>query len=207
MIWDWDDKLKIINNLQSKVNIYARTLIIKEVPEIDCNIFLNTYHYQNTCKNQTIRLGLYNKDNTLLQLITFGKPRYNKNYEYELLRLCTNSKYNIIGGVNKLFNYFINNYNPSSIISYCDNSKFKGFVYTKLGFNLITKGNPNKHWYNPKTKKHITNNLLLQRGFSQLHSDSNYKLNNKGDNNIQLMLNAGYLEIYDCGQSTYAWIK
>lgn len=29
--------------------------------------------------------------------MTFGKPRYNKNYEYELLRYCSN--YSVIGGV------------------------------------------------------------------------------------------------------------
>lgn len=207
MIWDWDNKTKIINNLQPKTMVYARNLTIKEVPEDDCNQFLNTYHYQNTCKNQTIRLGLYTNNNTLIQLITFGKPRYNTNYNYELLRLCTNNKYIVTGGIQKLFKHFITTYNPSSIISYCDNSKFNGSIYTNLGFTLLSKGTPTKHWYNPKTNKHITNNLLLQRGFSQLHNDNKYIIANKGDNNTSLMLNNGYLEIYDCGQSTFSWLK
>lgn len=202
MIWDWDDKIKILNNLQHKTILYARQLCLKEVSEIDTNIFLNAFHYQNTCKNQTIRLGLY-KDDELIQLITFGKPRYNNKYQYELLRLCTHNKYKVVGGAQKLFKYFLTKYTPNSIISYCDNSKFKGSVYTSLGFTLINPGIPNKHWYNTKTKKHITNNLLLQRGYSQLHNNKHI---GKNISNELLMLQDGYLEVYDCGQATYIWL-
>jgi len=96
--------------------------------------------------------------------MTFGKPRYNRKYEYELLRYC--SSYTVIGGAEKLFSYFLNTYTPKSIISYCDLSKFTGRVYNRLGF--ILKNNkivPSKHWYNLVTKRHITDNLLRQRGF------------------------------------------
>ena len=34
--------------------------------------------------------------------MTFGKPRYNKNYTWELLRLCTNNKYKIVVGFNSI---------------------------------------------------------------------------------------------------------
>ena len=94
--------------------------------------------------------------------MTFGKPRYNKNYEYELIRYCSSKK--VVGGAEKLFNYFIKTYNPKSIISYCDWSKFNGNVYSKLGFKYKSYSIC-KHWYNTKTKKHITDNLLRQRGF------------------------------------------
>ena len=36
----------------------------------------------------------------------------------------------------KLFKYFVNTYNPNSIISYCDFSKFRGVVYSNLGFDM-----------------------------------------------------------------------
>lgn len=200
-IWDWDDESKILNLLKEKEKIYARELKIKEVSIEETTLFLNNYHLQNTCKGQEIRLGLF-KDNELIQLMTFGKPRYNKNYQYELIRLCTQSRYKVIGGAEKLFNYFRKTYNPDSIISYCDNSKFKGDVYTRLGMKLIDFGKPSKHWFNIKTKRHITDNLLKQRGYSQLHNDKEHV---KGESNQLLMLEAGYLEIYDCGQSTYVW--
>ena len=122
-----------------------------------------------------------------------------------MLRLCTKIGYTVIGGSEKLFKAFTELYNPESIISYCDRSKFSGDIYNRLGFKLKGKLQPSKHWYNPTTKRHITNSLLLQRGFSQLHGDHHYELANKGESNTELMLNAGYLEVYDCGQATYVW--
>ena len=135
--------------------------------------------------------------------MTFGKPRYNKNYEWELLRLCTKSNYNIIGGAEKLFDYFLNTYKPDSIISYCDISKFTGSVYSKLGFKLKATSKPSRHWYNIKTKQHITDNFLRQKGFDKLFN-ANY---GKGTDNDELMREHNFVEIYDCGQSTYIYEK
>ena len=197
-IWDWDDIDKIQYLIQDKIKIYARKLEVKEVSLSDTDEFLNKYHLQNTCKGQDIRLGLY-LDNELIQIITFGKPRYNKKCQYELLRLCTKPEYYVIGGSEKLFNHFINMYKPVSIVSYCDYSKFTGDVYYKLGFKCVNKGTPSKHWC--KGTKHITDNLLRQRGYDQLFS-TNY---GKGTSNEELMLNSGWLPVYDCGQLTFIW--
>ena len=129
--------------------------------------------------------------------MTFDKPRYDKNYEYEIIRYCYNK--NIVGGSEKLFKYFIDKYHPKSIISYCDNSKFTGGVYTRLGFKLDNYGQPARHWYNIKTKKHITNNLLVKHGFDHLFG-TNY---GKGTSNEELMIENDFVEIYDAGQSRY----
>lgn len=202
-IWDWDDEDKIIQSLLPRKVLYARNLQLKEIGLEDTAMFLNKYHLQNSCLWQDIRLGLYNGDE-LIEVMTFGKSRYNKNYEYELLRLCTKSRYNVVGGAEKLFAHFIKEYNPTSIISYCDNSKFSGEVYLRLGMQQKGSSNPSKHWFNLETGRHITDNLLRQRGYSQLHNDKEHK---KGENNELLMLEAGYFEVYDCGQSTYVWNK
>lgn len=200
-IWDWDDANKIVNMLKTKERLYARNLTMREVPEKECNEFLNLYHLQNTCKGGTIRYGLYN-DNLLVMLMTFGKPRYNKNYEYELLRLCSHKDYIIVGGAEKLFKNFIKINNPKSIISYCDNSKFYGEIYKKLKFKIKNVSNPSKHWYNMKTGQHITDNLLRQRGYDQLFK-THY---GKGTSNEELMLDAGFLPVCDCGTTTFVYI-
>ena len=204
-VWDWDDKEKIINSLKTKKKIYARDCVIKELNKEETDTFLNKYHFQNTCKNQTIRIGLFS-NNELIQVISFGKPRFNKNYQYELLRLCTKFDYIIIGGSEKLFKYFINKYKPESIISYCDRSKFKGDVYQSLGFTLINKGIPTKHWYNLKTKKHLLDSSLRARGFDILLGKE-YGCFGKGTSNNELMLKHGFVEIYDCGQASYKYIR
>lgn len=199
-VFDWDDWEKIKYLLQDKETLYARKLEVKEVDKKECNEFLNNYHLQNTCNGQEIRLGLY-KDNELIEIMTFGKPRYNKNYEWELLRLCTKPEYKVVGGAEKLFKHFIELVNPQSVISYCDNSKFSGEVYTRLGFTQKGKPSPSLHW--SKGSEHITDNLLRQRGFDQLFN-TNY---GKGTSNEELMIEHGWLPIYDCGQMTFIWHK
>ena len=201
-IWDWDNVDKIVEMLKPKEKIYARGCEIYNVSEKECNEFLNKNHLQGTCKGQEIRLGLYWLGD-LIEIMTFGKPRYNKNYEYELIRLCSHNNYYIVGGTEKLFNYFLKEYQPKNIISYCDNSKFDGNVYTRLNFKLKDYGKPSKHWYNIKTKQHITDNLLRQRGFDQLFK-TNY---GKGTSNRELMIQNGFVEVYDSGQSTYVYEK
>ena len=199
-IWDWDNPEQIIASLIKKTTVFARNCEIKKVSKKDAKQFLITYHFQGSCNNQKYIYGLYYNDE-LIQIMSFGKPRYNKNYEYELLRLCTKFEYNVIGGSQKLFKHFITDCSPTSIISYCDDSKFTGDVYKTLGFKLKNKPAPSKHWYKYKGNIHITDNLLRQKGYDKLFG-TNY---GKGTSNRNLMLENKFVEIYDAGQSTWTW--
>lgn len=201
-IWDWDSIDKVIELFHPKEVIYAKSLKVKSVCEADAHEFLNLHHLQGTCKGQDICLGLY-KENLLVQLMTFGKPRYNRTCDWELLRLCSDPNYRIVGGAEKLFHNFTENYKHNKIISYCDLSKFNGKVYSKLKFKLMYSSSPSKHWFNSKTNRHITDNLLRQRGADQLLGTCY----GKGYPNEEIMLVEGFVEIYDCGQSTYIYSK
>ena len=197
-IFEWDDINKVMQLLKNRVTIYARKCEVRMVSEVDTGNYLDTYHLQGTCRGQKIRLGLY-YNNQLVSLMTFGKSRFNKNCEYELLRYC--SHYNVVGGAEKLFKYFVDNYKPNSIVSYCDTSKFSGKVYDALGFKYIKTNSPRKHWYSLKEKRHITDGLLLSQGYDRLFKENH----GKGTSNEELILSRGYLPVYDCGQATYIW--
>ena len=200
-IWDWDDADKIIHQLLlPKETVYGRNCAVQLVDTDTAKQFIDKNHLQGYAKSE-INIGLYYQ-NELISIMTFGKPRYNKNYQYELIRYCSSKK--VLGGAEKLFSYFTKTYFPSSIISYCDLSKFDGHTYEKLGFECKSKlPMPSKHWYNAKTEKHITDNLLRQRGFDQLFG-TDY---GKGTSNEELMIEHGFVEIYDAGQATYIWIN
>lgn len=197
-VFDWDDTDKVVRLLKSRETVYARKCVVKVVDYRDTNEYLSSNHLQGTCKGQEIRLGLY-YNNQLVSLMSFGKSRFNKNYEYELLRYC--ASHNVIGGAEKLFNYFIVNYKPKSIVSYCDTSKFSGKVYDTLGFKNVKTNSPRKHWYSKKEKRHITDGLLIRQGYDRLFKENH----GKGTSNEELILARGYLPVYDCGQSTYIW--
>lgn len=197
-IFDWDDIDKILYLLKDRDTVYARKCTVREVDYRVTNEYLSTYHLQGTCKGQNIRLGLY-CNNQLVSLMTFGVARYNKKYEYELLRYC--ASHNVVGGAEKLFKYFVDNYKPNSIVSYCDTSKFSGKVYDLLGFKYVKTNSPRKHWYSKKEKRHITDGLLLSQGYDRLFKENH----GKGTSNEELILARGYLPVYDCGQATYIW--
>lgn len=199
-VFDWDDTDKVVRLLKSRETVYARKCVVKVVDYRDTNEYLSSNHLQGTCKGQEIRLGLY-YNNQLVSLMSFGKSRFNKNYEYELLRYC--ASHNVIGGAEKLFKYFIDNYKPKSIVSYCDTSKFSGKVYDTLGFKYVKTNSPRKHWYSKKEKRHITDGLLIRQGYDRLFKENH----GKGTSNEELILARGYLPVYDCGQATYIWIS
>ena len=206
-IWEWELRndnewsklsnwiLNLLNN--SKISIGARKCTIKEVLRKEEKEFLNKYHLQGYKKSE-ICLGLY-YDDELLQLMSFSKPRYNKNYQYELLRLCTKYGYSIIGGANKLFKNFIARYNPISIISYCNLDKFNGKVYNDIGFKLDVVREPQIIWCN-KNMKHFSQSSLNWIGADKLLG-ANY---GKGTDNEEIVKQYGYVPIYNCGLAVYS---
>lgn len=204
-VFDWDDQNKLINALLlRKKRLYARDCELREVSKQESTDFLVDFHLQGAARDR-IRLGLYYEDE-LVSIMTFGKPRYNKKYDYELIRYC--SKAHIVGGAEKLFKHFTIKHEPSSVISYCDLSKFTGKVYSTLGFKFVRNSAPAKHWYHPKTRQHYTDTLIRQQGYSRIINNKSAENDNLlTSDNTMLMLNAGFVEVYDCGQATYVWKK
>ena len=199
-IWDWDNVDKIIENLKPKTTIGARKCEIYRINSDSGNEFLNKYHMQSSCRGQIIYLGLV-YDDELIELMTFGKPRYNKNFDCELLRLCSKPGLQIVGGASKLFKWALSHHELGNIISYCDKSKFSGDVYYKLGMRLRNETQPHEFW--SKEHRVISANLLRQRGYDQLFG-TNY---GKGSSNDLLMLQHGWLPVYDCGQYVFEYIQ
>lgn len=199
-IWDWDDVAKIAASLVTSKKLYARQTQLTVLTPLEANSFLDLYHFQGSCKGNKVNLGL-SYAGELIQVATFGKPRYNKNYEWELLRLCTHPGYVVVGGAERIFKNFIKNHCPRTILSYCDRSKFRGEVYSRLGFHCIRQGQPSRHWAQLYGKKHFTDNLLRAQGADRLIGTSA----GKGSSNRELMLASKFVEIYDCGQDTWVW--
>lgn len=202
-VWDWDNVDGILELLKERQIIYARKCVVKEISMQDSVDFISQHHIQGYAKDK-IRLGLFLEDE-LVSVMTFAKPRYNTNYEYELIRYCSDC--DVIGGAQKMFSYFIKKYSPQSIISYCDRSKFSGTTYKNLGFSTLRVSSPTLHWFSLKTKQHFTDNLIRKQGFSRIvhHCEPNEDKGCSSSNNYQLMIEEGFLPVYDCGQATYIW--
>lgn len=197
-VFDWDDWNTLISSLSPRKRVHARKCRIYKLQPKVVNEFLDEYHLQGTVRGQLLCLGLVYEDE-LVQVMTFGEPRYNKKYYCELLRLCTKPGVEVVGGASKLFSFATKKLGVENVISYCDLAKFNGEVYEKIGMKLDHTTEPQEIW--SKNDKKITANLLRQRGYDQLFN-ANF---GKGTSNEELMLADGWLPVYDCGQAVYTF--
>jgi hypothetical protein len=97
------------------------------------NEFLNKNHLQKS-SNYSVAYSLHDSNDEMIMVMTFGKARFSKCYQWELLRLCTKKGEQVQGGASRLLKHFIEDYKPESIVSYCHTNYFSGDVYNKLGF-------------------------------------------------------------------------
>ena len=197
-IFDWDSWDSIIRMLLPAQSIYARKCKLQRVSQEIADKFTAQNHLQGKCRGQVCNYGLFYQDE-LVQVMTFGKPRYNKKYDMELLRLCSKIGVRVVGGASRLFRAFVQNNPGVSVISYCNLAKFTGDVYEQIGMTLDNISAPAKVW--SKGKEFITDNLLRQRGYDQIFGTSF----GKGTSNEELMLENGWLPVYDCGQAVYTY--
>lgn len=118
----------------------ASNLILrKNFNDVD---FLNENHYQGHIPSK-VNYGLFDGDELIIDM-TFGTPRFNKKYDWELLRLCTKKDCIVYGGASRLFKRFLEE-NSGSIISYCNDTLFDGNVYNILG--LTKRGTCKSYYY------------------------------------------------------------
>lgn len=197
-VFDWDSWDKILDLLKPCESIYARRCEVVHVDFREASEFIDRFHIQGQVKGTKFAYGLkYQGD--LISVMTLGKSRYNKKYQYEILRLCSKPGVSVIGGPSKMLKAFIKEECPESIISYCDRSKFQGTVYTKMGMELSHTSAPSKVW--SKETRYITDNYLRSQGYDRIFG-TDY---GKGTSNEQLMLLNGWAPVYDCGQFVYTW--
>lgn len=200
-IWDieWLNKQEIVKSLLlSKLGIYkerlyGRETIIKEISSKESNVFLNENHLQGKSQS-SIRLGLYYKEE-LVSVITFLRSRFNKNYDYELIRFCNKLNYQIVGGFSKLFNYYKIKYNYS-LICYADIRYSFNLVYNSY-LTYLNQSPPN--YFYTKTHTELYSRIQYQK----------HKLKDKldtFDNNLtewENMVNNNYDRIWDCGNYVF----
>lgn len=202
--YDFKPGLGVVNRYISDVIsadkriLHARNCVVKKISSSEASEFVDTYHIQGSV-NAPIRYGIF-YSGELVGVMTFGSPRFDKKYEYELLRLAWKSGTAVVGGAQKLFSSFIKEYCPSTVVSYCDLSKFTGGVYSKLGFECIGVSDPGYCWYNEsKAVK------MYSRYQSQKSKLVEAGLGNQDETEDEIMNRLGYNKVYNCGNSIHVW--
>lgn len=185
----------IIRNALSKNTniIYARKCELKELTKKDVDLFsqMNSLHGH---RNASIYLGLFYQGE-LVELMSFGKAFFSRDnsIDYECIRSITKINTTVVGGMNKLFKYFIHKWNPKKILYYVDYNTHNGNSMNKLGFEFI---NYSKHGVlNVSTCKEVTEKFGAVFGRKP-----------EKNREIQEYIREGkILSVYDAGVKKYIW--
>ena len=205
-VYDNMNECKILNTIRSKIgkneiSIGARKCEVKNIIQNECNFFLEKYHVQGKTIGQKVCIGLF-YNNSLVGVMSFGQPRFNKNFKWELIRLCFKENMSIPGGVSKMWQYFKKINNPTNCICYL-NLNLGGDQIHLSDFKFIKYNKPGGYWIHTKTAQIVTNNSLRMRGASRFIGDDNLTKYPKGMDNREIMRLEGFVEMYDNGNAVY----
>jgi hypothetical protein len=192
-------------SLGKGLKIYARNCVLSKINNIELKPFLNENHLQGWVGGSHAYVLKYN--NEIVAAMTFGKPRYNKIAQWELLRLAYANDIIIVGGLNKLWKYAINELNASSVISYCDKRWFIGNGYKKLNFNKISSGKPT-YWYTNYIERWHRSNFTKKKLIKLSKDTSINPLNTDWSKFSESQITKNILcldRIWDCGQDSWLW--
>lgn len=178
--------------------IYARKCEVRKIEYNKAKEFLIMNHLQGEVVSSR-NYGLFYNDD-IVGVMTFGSPRFNKKYSWELLRFCVKQGLHIPGAASKLLSFFVKEVKPDNLISYADRTWSNGKLYRALGFKLEGETKPgyvyvknnNQEvlcWY--KSQKHNLKNLLGDQFDSTLSASKN-------------MIKAHYWKVYDCGNLIFS---
>jgi len=174
--------------------IYARKCTINIVENNEASIFLELNHLQGKINGKHI--GLYYK-NELMSIMTFGKSRFNKKYDWELLRFCNKKYHNVVGGASRLLAYFKKT-KSGTIISYSDLKISNGNLYKKLGFEYMGNTPPN-YFYIKLPDLTFHSRLEFQKHKLQ----TKLKIYDENVSEFHNMIKNNYRRIWDCGNQIW----
>lgn len=183
---------------KSPDKVYARQCKVVEVDPKTARQFQEDNHLQGSCPS-TVRLGLEFKGE-LVSLMTFGRPRYNKDHEWELLRFCSLIFTNVVGGASRLLSHFKKTYG-SSIITYANRRWSDGGLYRQLGFTEIGIGEPSYYYFENNTGK-----LYHRSSFMKHKLKDKLETFNPSLTEVENMYANGYRRIWDCGSKVYSML-
>lgn len=198
---EWKTKQSIVKSrLKSMMGLNqtfgARHFRVEQVPFP--KYFLIDNHIQGAGNPTSINLALV-MNHEIAAVMTFGTPRFNTEYQYELIRFCSLIDINIPGAASKLFKAFITLYSPKSILSYSDKCWSNGNLYKQLKFEYLKTSKPGYFYYKGTDiiNRYAAQKHKLKTLFPRIYED---KLTE-----AEIMSKAGYGKVYNAGMDLWGY--
>lgn len=210
--FDWKHNKELVKSTlqfalhKCLIKMNARKLQLKELNKLETKRFFEENHFQGflsiypaNCKTY----ALVDLKNIPQIAICFGKPRYRKDIQWEIIRLASKKNVSVRGGVSKLFKEFLKQNNPESIITYSDLRWGEGKIYLELGFVFEKYIRPNYFYF-----RNNGESPLYSRVHFQKHKlIKKLKIFDAAKSESANMQANGWLRIFDCGNAVYLWTK
>lgn len=199
---EWLNKQEIVESIiNAKIGIFDRKIFARKckVEEIQSDIakkFIDLNHIQGQI-NAKLNVGLF-YDDELVSVLSLSKSRYDKKYEWEILRFCSSLNTQVVGGLSRMLTYFKRKHNPQSIISYADRRFGEGRSYLNCSFEYSHSSKPSYYYVQDFFRY---SRLCFQKHLLENKLES-YDANLTEWQNMQLN---GYDRIWDCGANVYIW--
>lgn len=182
-------KARILAMLGKRKRIHARQTNVVRLDKKQADDFLNAHHLQYST-TAYYKYGLI-YSNELVAVATFSKSRVMHNRavpyrSFELVRFASKSGITVTGGLGKLLNHFIINHHPAHLMTYADRDWSMGEGYKKTGFTLSGYTEPQLFYLHPKEQIRYYPNRIP----ASFRNESE-------------LLKAGYLKIYNAGNSKW----
>ena len=188
-----EDRIRCIMGIGGR-KVFARKCVVDKIDDAEASVFLEHNHLQGN-DHSSVKYGLY-YEGELVAVMTFGKPRFNKNYNWELIRFACKIGVNVIGGASRLLSRFSREH-QGTLISYADRRYSIGLLYKALGFELVGKSEPNYWWVKNKVRisRYKCQKSRLQGLLGDKFDESKSEVENMHTN--------GWGRIYDCGNFVF----
>ena len=188
-------KSMILARLGMARRIPARKCELRSLNYRDVKEFLAENHLQGSAVS-SVQYGLFHAGE-LVEVMTFAKPRFAKQYNFELVRLCTKKGIVVVGGASKLWTAFRLEHPRASVISYANRRFSQGKVYRTLGFSLVKTTAPNYVY--------VRQDEVVTRYQAQKHRLPKLlgKVYDQNLSEFENMTKAGFEKIYDCGNLVF----
>ena len=193
-------KSMIASKLRASNKMHARKCSVLSVDASQARAFEEENHLQGYTGGESVRYGLiYN--GILVALMTFGKSRFDKNYDWELIRFCCLQGHTVVGGASKLFKHFLNHHS-GSIMSYANRRISSGGLYRALGFREVARTEPNYFWFSLRNGARLSRQKCQKHRLASVLGDRFDAEKTEKEN----MMENGYVQCFDAGNIKYEYI-
>jgi hypothetical protein len=206
-IWDWEWLYKkdickeIVLFALRKISrrIFARNCNIKEISAEVSNTFLEENHIQGSCK-ANFRIGLFLKEE-LVGVQCYSAPNRGGTSltSWLITRTAFLKGVQVVGGISKMFCFFVKNINPDEVVDYTDRRFFVASGHHQMGFskkevtlphNYLTDG---RSIYSRRYYRHKNRHFRYRIPWDDALTDTENLANN------------GWYWVWDCGKIKNAW--